>query len=584
MWRFREVAVCVALTALSFFQAPGLVVADSKIDLALNPVGWLARSMHLWDPAGSFGQLQNQAYGYLWPMGPFFAGGALMGVPGWVMQRLWWALLMCVAFTGVIRLANRLGIGTPMTRMVAGIAFALSPRILTEVGALSIEAWPSAIAPWVLVPLVGLAKGASIRRSVALSALAVACAGGVNATAVFAVVPLAVIWLLTLAPARRRVEALLAWCAAVLCATAWWLLPLVVLGRYSPPFLDYIESAAATTGATDAITVLRGASHWVAYLRGPFGASLPAGWDIATDAVIAGATIVVAALGLAGLSRRGMPHRRFLVAGLTVGLAMVGLGHVSDLPATFAQAQRDFLDGIGAPLRNVHKFDVLLRLPLMLGLAHLLGVYGRVGAFRRKGLRYAPAPAAVVGATAFVAIVAVAAPALAGNLAPGQRVQERSAVLAVGCGLAQQQRRRGARTCHSGRAIPELHLGQHSRRDHPAAAVRTVGRAQRHPAHPARDDPHDGCDRVRAIDRLRVSWSRRLSRPVRCEVPAGALGSQLRKFGRNPTDPGPAGARALAGTLAGDRLRPDVASRHVRRRIHRSRARDQSQGAGDLPG
>src|SRR6185436_17452293 len=142
VWRLREVAVCVALTALSFFQDPDLVVADSKIDMALNPVGWLARSMHLWDPAGSFGQLQNQAYGYLWPIGPFFAGGALMGIPGWVMQRLWWALLMCVAFTGVIRLANRLGIGTPMTRMVAGIAFALSPRILTEVGALSIEAWP----------------------------------------------------------------------------------------------------------------------------------------------------------------------------------------------------------------------------------------------------------------------------------------------------------------------------------------------------------------------------------------------------------------------------------------------------------
>ncbi len=306
-----------------------------------------------------------------------------------------------------------------MTRMVAGIAFALSPRILTEVGALSIEAWPSAIAPWVLVPLVGLAKGASIRRSVALSALAVACAGGVNATAVFAVVPLAVIWLLTLAPARGGSR--LCWPGARPCCArprGGWFRSLV-LGQYSPPFLDYIETAAVTTGATDAITVLRGcialARLYSRAIRRSTARRLARSRPTPLSLV---ATIIVAVLGLAGLARRGMPHRRFLVAGLTVGLAMVGLGHVSDLPATFAQAQRDFLDGIGAPLRNVHKFDVLLRLPLTLGLAHLLGVYGRVGAFRRNGLRYAPAPAAVVGATAFVAIVAIAAPALAGNLAP----------------------------------------------------------------------------------------------------------------------------------------------------------------------
>jgi len=140
VWRLREFAVCVLLTALAFLQEPGKIVADSKIDLALNPTGWLERALHLWEPAGAFGQLQNQAYGYLWPMGPFFAGGSALGLPAWGVQRLWWALVMCVAFLGVVRLAAALGIGTPAMRLLGGVVFALSPRFLTEIGALSVEA------------------------------------------------------------------------------------------------------------------------------------------------------------------------------------------------------------------------------------------------------------------------------------------------------------------------------------------------------------------------------------------------------------------------------------------------------------
>ncbi len=68
-------------------QSPGLLVSDTKFDLAVAPAGFLTRSIHLWDPLGAFGQLQNQAYGYLWPMGPFFLLGSVLDVPGWVIQR-----------------------------------------------------------------------------------------------------------------------------------------------------------------------------------------------------------------------------------------------------------------------------------------------------------------------------------------------------------------------------------------------------------------------------------------------------------------------------------------------------------------
>ena len=419
VWRLRLVTVCLGLTAIAFLQDPGMTSIDTKVDLVVDPAGWLGRALHVWDPAGTFGQLQNQAYGYLWPMGPFFLLGKLLTIPAWVVQRLWWALLLSVAFTGVVALAERLRIGTPWARVVAGVAFALSPRLLTELGPISVEAWPSALAPWVLVPLIGLRHGVPVRRAVTRSALVVACAGGVNATAVLAVVPLAALWLAGLRPARLRFTALAAWGAAVAAATAWWLVPLLVLGRYSPPFLDYIETAAVTTAPTDAVSVLRGASHWHAYLTGAFGPLWPAGWQLATERALIVATLVVALLGIAGLARRGMPHRWFLVTGLLTGLALVGLGHVGEAGGLFADAQRAFLDGAGAPLRNVHKFDVVLRLPLILGLAHLLGLAMRAARTAPAPLRPAArARAGVVTGVALAAVAAVASPALAGGLVP----------------------------------------------------------------------------------------------------------------------------------------------------------------------
>ena len=348
--RLRAVAVCVGLTAVAFLQAPGLAVADTKIDLTVNPIGFLTRSLHLWDPNGSFGQLQNQAYGYLWPMGPFFAAGSWLGMPAWVVQRVWWAALMCLAFLGVVKLAERLGIGTPWARLVAGVAFAMSPRVLTELGANSVEAWPMAIAPWVLVPLIGLGRGSRTRPAVTRSALVLACAGGVNATAVLAVACLGAIWLATLKPLRRRLTALGAWTLAVVCATAWWVGPLLILGRYSPQFLAYTEGAEVTTRVTDTVTVLRGASHWVAYLETTFGPAWPAGWRLATEPVLVVATIAVAVVGFVGLSRRGIPHRGFLITSLVAGAAMVGLGHVSAVDSSISGLLREFLNGVGSPL------------------------------------------------------------------------------------------------------------------------------------------------------------------------------------------------------------------------------------------
>jgi arabinofuranan 3-O-arabinosyltransferase len=414
--RLWVLAGCVGLIALALHQDPGWITPDTKVDLTANPMNLLTRSLQMWDPSSGFGRLQDQEYGFLWPMGPFYRVGQLAEMPPWVIQRLWWALLLCVAFLGVHRLAYKLRLGTWASRVMGAMAFALSVPVLSELGAVSVEAWTAAAAPWVLVPLVGLRPGASLRRPIALSALALACAGGVNATAVFAVVPLAVLWLSTLETPRRRFHAIAGWLVAAIIATAWWVGPMLLVARYSPPSLDFGTTAAATTQVTDMQTTLRGATHWLAYLNDFVGPLWPAGYRLATNPVLIVASIVVAAFGLAGLARRGMPHRRFLITGLLIGVAMVGFGHVTDVGGAFTEWQRALLDGLAAPFRDVHTFDVLIRLPLSLGIAHLGGVFLRAAAVRPQSDRRTLRAIGVCAAIA-AAIAVVATPALAGGLA-----------------------------------------------------------------------------------------------------------------------------------------------------------------------
>ena len=62
-------------------------------------------------------------------------------------------------------------------------------------------------------------------------------------------------------------------------------------------------------------------------------------------------------------------HRVFLALGVATGLVLVTMGHVGSTTGWGAADLRTLLDGVLSPLRNVHKFDLVLRLPLALGVA-----------------------------------------------------------------------------------------------------------------------------------------------------------------------------------------------------------------------
>jgi arabinofuranan 3-O-arabinosyltransferase len=373
-WLWSVAAVALAL---SFGSSPGQISPDTKLDLTANPLRFLARATNLWNSELPFGQAQNQAYGYLFPHGTFFVAGHLLGLPGWITQRLWWALLLTVGFWGLLRVAEALGIGSPTSRAVAAAAFALSPRVLTTLGSISSETLPIMLAPWVLLPTIlalrdSAPSGPSVRRLAGQAGAAVALMGAVNAIATLAGCLPAVIWWACHRPNRRWLRYAAWWLLALALAMTWWLVALILMARISPPFLDFIESSGVTTQWSSLVEVLRGTDSWT-----PFVApNATAGAPLVTGSVAILATCLVAAAGLAGLagmSAGNVPASGRLVTMLLVGVVLLGVGYSGGLGSPLAQHVQAFLDAGGAPLRNVHKFESLIRIPVVLGLAQLLG-------------------------------------------------------------------------------------------------------------------------------------------------------------------------------------------------------------------
>ena len=360
----------LVLLVVVLAQPPGHVAADTKFDLIADPGRFLRRATHAYTDEFPLGQVQNQAYGYLFPQGPFFLAGDLLHVPDWLIQRAWWWLLLGLAYSGTLALARRVGIRGTFPQVLAAAVYALSPRILTTLTAISSEAWPVALVPWTLIPLT--------RRNpqVAPAVVAVACMGAVNATATIAACLPAFVLLI----ARRAYKTAGKFAVGAAAVSAWWIGPLLVLGRYSPPFTDFIESAGVTTAWLNPVEILRGTTSWTPFVD----TERAAGHLLVAEPTFVIATCLVAAFGLAGLARRDMPWRGPLLAVFAVGFWVLGSAHMST----------SLYDGALAPFRNLHKFDPLVHLPLALGAGHLAANVNRpkaVGITLAAAMAVAPA-------------------------------------------------------------------------------------------------------------------------------------------------------------------------------------------------
>lgn len=403
-----SVVLYLALAICMFTEQPGRTSTDTKLGLSLAPTRLISDAFALWDPAANFGEVGNQAYGYLFPMGPFFAVLNQLHVAPWVAERCWSLLVVALACEGARLVARELGLST-WPAWFAGVAYGVSPRMVTELGVRSAELLPVAALPWVLLPVVLTLRGRlGYRRAALFSAAAVPFAGAVNATSTSAPLALVLVFIGWGISTRRASWSLLAWWAGLVClVSAWWMLALVRLGRSSPPFFDFVEDAATTTRTSGFDTALRSAGNWVSYLSTAGEPTWPAGWSLAYTPTLVLASGLIAAIAFLGLATFPNAWRTPLVIGALVALTCLTVGHSGTWASPLAPTVQDLLDHPFALLRNVTKIDPVLRLPMALGLG---GAMAQIGTFRVP-LRRQLSIAVVCGL-----LVLTVQPVLAGDL------------------------------------------------------------------------------------------------------------------------------------------------------------------------
>jgi hypothetical protein len=331
--RLAPLLLAAAAYALAFLQRPGELVADTKIDLHTDPVGFLANAVAAWAPSGGLGQVQAGQYaGYLWPMGPFYALGDLLGLAPWVTHRIWLGTLLAIAAWGTVRLLDALlerPRGVP--HVVAGALMVANPYVVVFANRTSVTLLAYALLPWLLLAVHrGLRDPRGWWWPAALALLVTTLGGGVNAAVAG--------WVL-LGPAllvgyevgfagiaaRDAGRFLLRALPLTALASAWWIVPVAVQVGFGTDFLPFTEPAGAIWTSTSMSESLRLMGFWVAYLGVGYGDQLGPAFDTAPT-LLGSPGLIVASFAVPGLALAGFAWtNRWRYGPFFLGLALLAL-------------------------------------------------------------------------------------------------------------------------------------------------------------------------------------------------------------------------------------------------------------------
>ncbi len=330
----RAIAFLATLAYLPALTAsPGRMPADSKLYLYLNPGRLLADAAGSFDPRQFAGWIPHQHIAYLWPAGPWFWFFEAIGVPDWVAHRLWLGTVMVAAGLGVRWCARLLGLSVAAA-LAAAVVYQTSLYVLPYVSRTSVMLLPWAGLGWIVAFTIR-----ATRRNTwgdpAVIALIVLTVGAVNATALVMIVPAPVIWLIHSAWQRLaswRSVTVVALRVAVLSlgVSLWWIMMLLIQGRYGTDVLPYSESVADVSFTSTSAEVWRGLGYWLFYLRDPFAPTTTESLRYLVSSLAIFVSYLIPIVCLSGLVWTRWAHRRFAALLIATGVVLAVGVHPSD--------------------------------------------------------------------------------------------------------------------------------------------------------------------------------------------------------------------------------------------------------------
>jgi hypothetical protein len=425
--------------ALALGQRPGWGTTDTKIDLHVDPGRFLSEVASVWTATGDLGEVHSSQYvGYLWPMGPFYAALHGVGLSAWVTERLWLGAIFALSAWGVLRLMDVL-VGRPrgVAHVVAAAFYVLNPYMSVFTGR-STSALVGLLAlPWLLVVVLHGARATAVGLRwaswwwpAAFALIVTSLGAGING-AVVGWMLVGTLVLLAYEPligtVRWRDSGAFLLRAGVLSvlASLWWIVPLMLYGRYGVDFLQFTEQPRAIWHTNAAPEALRLMGYWTSYASlgfyGRQSALFSEAGTMLFNPFVVGSSLLLPALGIAGfIWTRRQRYAPFFLLILLVGVAIEVAGFPSGTPVRHGMdwVYREF--EVVRFMRTTQKAAPLVAI----GSAGLLGLAAQFGWTRLRALRPGRLrPLALAAAPlALVALIALSALPLVRGTAPDENV------------------------------------------------------------------------------------------------------------------------------------------------------------------
>jgi arabinofuranan 3-O-arabinosyltransferase len=332
---------------------PGMVGADTKTYLYLDPTKLLKGAPYVWDYQIGLGTVTHQNIGYLFPMGPFYLLFDKLGVADWVAQRLWIASVMFAAGMGVRYLVRTLGrtrdtsgpggkpatagLGTAGT-LVAILAYMLSPYLLDYSARISVILLPWAALPW-LIALAAKSLRHGGWRYPAWFAFVVLLVGGINATALIMVGLGPLLWVVHAVFVDKEVKPRVALGAVArigvltLVTSLWWIGGLWAEGRFGLPVIRYTESYRTVAEASNAPEVLRGLGYWFFYGDDKLGPWIEPSVTYTTHTPILALSYALPVLAFLSAALLRWRYRAYFISIMVFGALLAIGAHPWDTPS-----------------------------------------------------------------------------------------------------------------------------------------------------------------------------------------------------------------------------------------------------------